>query len=412
MTIMKIGLVCPYNMFEHAGGVQQLVVHLAEELTKRKHDVRIITPKPVRFNGTAPDNYILLGTSAKFNPGMATAGTWTFDINNGEAQAMLETEKFDVLHFHEPWAPILARQILAHSKAAHVGTFHANLVDSVAAKSLVNMFIPYGRGIGKKMHLLTAVSRASASVLIDKGGDEELVKNIRYIPNGIDLKLYKPAKKPIALSGPDTKTIFYVGRLERRKGVEWLIRAFAILSAEMPNAHLIIAGEGSRRNSLEQLADTLEVPNVEFVGYISDEHKRYLMGNADLVCSPAMFGESFGIVLLEAMAMGVPLIAGRNAGYTNVLSGHGRLGLVDSESTEDFANRLAVFLSNEPVRRLVRDWGLKEVKQYDYPKIADLYENSYKDAIAVLRQAKAVQTKNEKQKRKAIHRLFVRRHAG
>lgn len=413
MTNMRIGLVCPYNMFDHPGGVQQLVTHLADGLVKKGHSIKIITPRPVKFHGEVPERYILLGTSRRVRSGLSTMGDVTFEIDNSQVEAVLENEKFDVINFHEPWSPVLARQILGRSSAAHVGTFHANLDDSIAGKSYVNMFVPYGRAISEKMHLFTAVSRASAAVLINKGADEELVKNIKFIPNGIDLKLYKPHKKPTPLSGPDSKTILYVGRLERRKGVEWLIRAFSLLIKEMSNAHLIIAGEGNRRNYLEQLVETLGVDNVEFVGYVSNEHKRYLMGNADLVCSPAMFGESFGIVLLEAMAMGTPLVAGRNSGYINVLTGHGRLGLVDSEATEDFAGRLSIFLDDEAVRRLWRDWALKCVKQYDYGVVIDRYEAVYKEALAIAQKGQAtkqLKDENGKKKRKIVSRLFVRRH--
>lgn len=215
---MRIALVCPYNMFEEAGGVMQVVLHLHDGLVKKGHYVRIITPKPAGFKGDNPKDYILLGTSTRFNPGMGTSGTWTFDIDTQEVKRVLEEEKFDVINFHEPWAPILARQILPMSNAAHVGTFHANLMDSVAAKSIVNLFMPYGRGIGEKLHLMTAVSPAPASLLIDKDPDHHLVKNIQYIPNGIDLNVYKPLKNVKPLSGAGTKTIVYVGRLEKKEG--------------------------------------------------------------------------------------------------------------------------------------------------------------------------------------------------
>jgi phosphatidylinositol alpha-mannosyltransferase len=112
---MKIALVCPYNMFERAGGVQQQVIHLHNELEKRGHSVKIITPKPVGFEGNAPDDYILLGSSTNFNPfnsGMATSATWSFDADGDKIKEIFKKEKFDVLHFHEPWAPILGRQIL------------------------------------------------------------------------------------------------------------------------------------------------------------------------------------------------------------------------------------------------------------------------------------------------------------
>lgn len=410
---MKIALVCPYNMFERPGGVQSLVLALADGLKKRHHQVKIITPRPVGFKGDVPQDFILLGTSTRFNPGTGTTGTWTFDVGNKEVKAVLAKEKFDVINFHEPWAPILARQILPLSKAAHVGTFHANLADNAAAKYLVNLFSPYGRGIGDKLHQMTAVSPAPAKILLEKDPNHRLVKNIKYIPNGVDSSIYKPPKKRIPLNGPGTKTVVYVGRLERRKGVESLIKAFKLLSDEMPNAYLLIGGEGGLRSRLEQIVRTYDTPNVNFLGYVTDEQKRHLMRNADLFCAPAMFGESFGIVIVEAMASGAPIIAGRNIGFLSVINGRGRLGLVDAGATEDFANRLSVFLNDETINRLAREWSLGEIKKYDYSKIVDQYEQAYNDALAqwrVERHLNGGNAKNGKRKFwKTKHRFLLRR---
>ncbi|KKU19810.1 MAG: Glycosyl transferase, group 1 family protein [Candidatus Saccharibacteria bacterium GW2011_GWA2_46_10] len=381
---MKIGLVCPYNMFERAGGVQQVVQHLHDGLTKKGHTVKIITQRPSGFKGSVPDDYILLGITRDFKGGFGVAGNWGMPVNGEEIEQALDREKFDVINFHEPWVPILAWSMLPYSAAAHVGTFHANLIDNIAAKSWPRIFTPYARGIGAKMHLLTAVSPAPASLLISKASkkwEDDLIRNIRYIPNGVDLKLYKPFKKRQPLSGPNTKTVVYVGRLDRRKGIHWLLRAFAQLQADMPNLHLIVAGEGSYRTRLLEIVKTEKIHNAQFVGYVTDEEKRRLLGNADVVCAPALYGESFGIVLLEAMAMGAPLLAGNNLGYINIMTGHGRIGLIDPKATVDFANRLNVFLTDEGLRKFLRQWNLTEVKKYDYPKIVDQYEAAYGEAL-------------------------------
>ena len=415
---MKIALVCPYNMFERTGGVQQLVTHLHDGLVKKGHTVKVITQRPAGFKGDVPEDYILFGVSRNFDGGFGVSGSWGMPADGNEIATILRSEKFDVINFHEPWMPLLAWQMLKRSKAAHVGTFHANLLDNTAAKSWVNVFTPFGRGIGQKMHVLTAVSPAPAALLLNKANhksaaEKKLIENIKYIPNGIDLKLYKPPKKRLPLNGPSTKTVVYVGRLDRRKGVEWLLRAFAVLERKLPHAYLIVAGEGPRRDRLEQLADSLNIKNIHFAGYVDDDEKRRLMGNADVFCSPAMFGESFGIVLIEAMAMGVPVIAGRNSGYVNVLTGQGRIGLVDSKATDDFTDRLAVVMTDDKLNGLLRRWGLKEVKKYDYPKIIDQYQAAYKEALQLAveeRNGKSV-LKNEATKRPFIHRLLVRRHA-
>ena len=381
---MKIGLVCPYNMFERAGGVQQVVQHLHDGLTKKGHTVKIITQRPSGFKGSVPDDYILLGITRDFKGGFGVAGNWGMPVNGEEIEQALDREKFDVINFHEPWVPILAWSMLPYSAAAHVGTFHANLIDNIAAKSWPRIFTPYARGIGARMHLLTAVSPAPASLLISKASkkwEDDLIRNIRYIPNGVDLKLYKPFKKRQPLSGPNTKTVVYVGRLDRRKGIHWLLRAFAQLQADMPNLHLIVAGEGSYRTRLLEIVKTEKIHNAQFVGYVTDEEKRRLLGNADVVCAPALYGESFGIVLLETMAMGAPLLAGNNLGYINIMTGHGRIGLIDPKATVDFANRLNVFLTDEGLRKFLRQWNLTEVKKYDYPKIVDQYEAAYGEAL-------------------------------
>jgi phosphatidylinositol alpha-mannosyltransferase len=412
---MKIALVCPYNMFERAGGVHQVIIHLHDGLVKKGHVVKIITPKPAGFRGRIPEDYILLGTSRTFNGGFGTAGNWGMEFGGSEIEAVLKKEKFDVINFHEPWAPMLAWQMLGYSTAAHVGTFHANLVDSVAAKSWVNMFIRYGRGIGNKMHVITAVSPAPAALLISKASkkaEKEQVANIHYIPNGIDLSVYKPYKKRLPLNGPGTKTIVFVGRLEKRKGVEWLIKAYVLLAAKMPNAYLIIAGEGGQLDSLEEQVRSAKLRNVHFAGYVDDEEKRRLMGNADLVCSPALFGESFGIVLVEAMAMEAPLLGGNNLGYINVMTGYGRLGLVDPKATEDFANRLGVFLTDERLRKSFRHWELNEVKKYDYTKIVEQYEQAYMEALSKWRAERHLNgenAKNGKKSRKTKRRFLLRR---
>ncbi len=404
-------------MFERTGGVQQVIQHLHDGLTKKGHEVKVITQRPSGFEGDVPVDYILFGVVRNFKGGMGTQGNWGMPSDGEEISQILERENFDVINFHEPWMPILAWQMLKHSKAAHVGTFHANLIDTAAAKSWVNVFLPYGRGIGQKMHVLTAVSPAPAALLVskaDKESEKKLIKNMKYIPNGIDLGLYRPPKKRLPLNGPNTKTALFVGRLESRKGVEYLLKAVLHLQELVPNSYLIIAGEGPQRSKLEQITKSLKLKNVRFTGYVDENEKKRLMGNADLLISPATHGESFGIVLIEGMAMGVPVMGGRNSGYINVLNGHGQLGLVDPKATEDFAQRMGIFMTDDKIAGLLRGWGLSDVKKYNYSKIIDQYEAAYKEAIK-LRDEKEnpikAKKKDETSNKKTIRRFFVRRHA-
>jgi phosphatidylinositol alpha-mannosyltransferase len=396
---MKIALVCPYNMLERAGGVAEVVINLREGLIKKGHSVKIITPRPTGYEGETPTDYILLGTSAKFNAGLATDGTWTFNIGSDEIQEVLEQEKFDVINFHEPWAPILARQILPLSKAAHVGTFHANLVDSVAAKSLVNLFLPYGRGIGDKLDLITAVSPAPAALLIDKDPEHRLVKNIKFIPNGVNIKKYQ-TRPAMAVKHPNIKTILYIGRLEGRKGIKYLLRSFNELCKTRDDVQLLIAGSGPEEEKLRDFVNEFNVPRVTFLGFITDEDKVHHLHRADAFCSPAIKGESFGIVLIEAMAAGCPVIAGDNLGYQSVMTGTGAISLVNPKDTVDFARRLGIMLFNNELRDVWLKWARSYVKQFDYKHIVDLYESAYEEAIKI--HASRPETK---------HWYSVRRHA-
>ena len=136
MKYMKIGIVCPYNMFQFAGGVQDIVVNLHTYLSAQGHSVKIITPRPRAHQDSVSDHYILVGRSAKMNTPFNTMADIGFEADGDEIQAILDREQFDIIHFHEPWVPVLSRQILSRSKSINVATFHAKLPESLLSKSI------------------------------------------------------------------------------------------------------------------------------------------------------------------------------------------------------------------------------------------------------------------------------------
>ncbi len=407
-------------MLDRPGGIPVFVRHLHAGLKKNGHTVRVITQRPSSFKGAAPEDYILLGITRTFKAsGFGTEGSWGMPTDGEAIAKVLEAEDFDVINFHEPWLPMLAYQMLKHSRAAHVGTFHSNLMDTAAGKAWTSkVFTPYGRPLLRKMDVFTATSPVAAGMLIKRADmnsahERWMIENLKYIPLGVDLSFYKPLKKRIPLNGAGTKTIVYIGRQEKRKGVDLLLEAYNLLEKQNPNVHLVMGGAGLMTKKLKQYAEYEGLKNVQFTGYLTEEEKLRLLQHADVTCYPSPFGEGFGIVLLEAMAVGAPIVAGNNIGYEQVMKGHGRLGLVDPTSVKDFANRLAVFLEDEPVRKLMSSWALSEVKQYDFTKIVAQYEKVYREAIELKRngsKAKVIAKDNEKS-RKTLRRLFVRRHA-
>jgi phosphatidylinositol alpha-mannosyltransferase len=286
---------------------------------------------------------------------------------------MLATEQFDVLHFHEPWIPVLSRQILLRSTSVNIATFHAKVPETLMSRTVIRVVTPYLKSVMKYLHVLTAVSDSGAeyaSSLTDQP--------ITIIPNGIDLHKY--SDKPADIDELP-RTVLFIGRLERRKGVKYLLQAYQLLAQDNPNIRLVIAGDGPDREKLELLAEDLQLPNVSFLGYVSEDLKLELLAEADIFCSPAIFGESFGIVLLEAMATGTVCVAGNNSGYVDVLQDLGALSIVNPQDTEEFARRLDLLLHEPSVRALWRKWAKNYIKQFNYPKIVDQYEDLYREAL-------------------------------
>jgi phosphatidylinositol alpha-mannosyltransferase len=371
---MRIGITCPYNIF-NASGVGEVVLALQQELTKRGHYVKVITPRPRNYEGEVPESIITLGMSVKTKAFSGTAWQWSVSADNNDIDEMLQREKFDIMHFHEPWIPFLGQQIAQRSEAVNIATLHALAFDNVTSKTIKNVVTPYTKPMIKYFDEFTAVSEAATGYFKTLSD-----RPVTIIPNGIDIKRY--SKRPsTAVRHPNMKTIFYVGRLEDRKGVKFLLRAYNELSAKHDNIQLLIAGTGPDEKKLREYVNELKIPRVTFLGFISDEEKIHQLHRADLFCSPARYGESFGIVLLEAMAAGTPIIAGDNAGYVTTMKDTGSISLVNPQDTIDFARRLELMVFNEDIRLVWQKWAKNYVKQYDYKNIVSMYEDLYKKAL-------------------------------
>lgn len=366
---MKIGIVCPYNILK-GGGVQEHVRAMHTELRARGYDAKIITPLPREGEVTDLPDVIFVGSATDLRGPNATSFQISASVNGDKIQQMLDREQFDILHFHEPWIPDLSRQILTRSNAINIATFHAKIPETLMSRSIIKVVTPYMKSVLKYFHAYTAVSASAIEYARTLTDDP-----ITIVPNGIDLSAYQqPAKRP---HPKGLKSILYIGRLERRKGLKYLLQAYRLLAEADPKVRLIIAGDGPDREKLELLAEDLQLPNVEFLGYISEARKHKLLAEADLFCSPAVFGESFGIVLLEAMATGLVTVAGNNSGYRDLMSGLGALSIVDPHNIEEFARRLRLLLSEPKLRALWQAWAVDYVKQFSYKIIVDEYEKLY-----------------------------------
>ncbi len=368
---MKIGIVCPYNIFQ-PGGVQEHVEFQAAILRRRGHDVTIITPRPRgHLDEDAPEGVVFIGGSARIKTPSATSSDVSISIDVEAVDTEL-AKGYDVIHVHEPALPLLARQMLPRVSCLRVGTFHAALPGNALGRSLVRSYRAYTKTVLPYIDTITAVSPAAIGFIENLVDDDA----ITYIPNGISLEKMKTAKS----SGRNTHQILFIGRLEKRKGALYAIKAFAELKVRKPNAELIIAGDGPLRDSLENYVERSDIKDVTFLGFISNEEKYYRLSTCSVFTSPALYGESFGIVLAEAMAFGTPIVAHRNEGYEWVLQDTGRLSLVDVHDIEEYTDRLELMMDDQQLRSTWQKWAKSYVKQFDYERVVDQYEALYKQA--------------------------------
>ena len=363
---MKIAIFTPYNIFIH-GGVNDHVKYQAKLLRERGYDVTIITPRPRKMEDNPPEGVVYLGGSARVKAPHATSADISVSIDNEDIDAEL-SKGYDILHVHEPLVPIAARQLLTRATGGvvRVGTFHAALPGNALGKSLVSTYRSYAKRVLPHIDVVTAVTPAATGFI--EGYDIP----ITYIPNGIDLSVYQPrnAKR-------DRSMILFIGRLEKRKGAREAIKAFEILKQRKPEAKLVIASDGPLRESLEEYVLENSIEDVTFLGFISEEEKLDLLSRCGIYTSPALYGESFGIVLAEAMAMGAPIVAHPNDGYKWVMKETGRLSLVNCDDAEAYADRMQLLLEDDSLRVLWQSWARDYVRQFDYEKIVDQYEALY-----------------------------------
>ncbi|HEX3425980.1 MAG TPA: glycosyltransferase family 4 protein [Acidimicrobiales bacterium] len=292
---MRVGLVCPYSL-TMPGGVQGQVIALGRALRDMGIEARVLGP----CDGPPPDSSVTpLGNSVPYasNGSMAPIAP--------DPSCVLRTirafrdEAFDVVHLHEPLVPGPSLTALVFTEAPTVGTFHRS-----GESAVYRVMRPLARWAAGKLSLRCAVSEDALHTAAQAlGGHYELVGN------GIDTEGFAHAK-PWPTQG---KTVFFVGRHEPRKGLAVLIEAFEQLG---PDVRLWIAGEGPDTARLQELTAT--DGRIEWLGVLTDVDKARRLAAAEVCCAPSLHGESFGVVLLEAMAASTPIVASDLPGYRNV----------------------------------------------------------------------------------------------
>jgi phosphatidylinositol alpha-mannosyltransferase len=370
---MKIGLVSPYD-YSHPGGVINHVSYLAHYLHLMGNDVKIIAP--MRKKGTMyfEEEVTAVGRPLPIPYGGTTARIPLSPWLPYQVRRVLDKENFDIIHMHEPFIPMLCLSALSESQAINVGTFHAFHERSLAYW----LGQPVMHRLDKKLHGKIAVSRPAMTYI-----SKYLPGNYRIIPNGVDTHHYT-ADGPVREAFKDGKmNILFVGRLEERKGVGDLIRACGVVKKSFPNFRLIIAGPGIRlRGYYEMLARTLLNDHAVFTKFVPYNELPQYYRTADIFCAPANGGESFGIVLLEAMASGTPVVATNIPGYASVLT-HGQDGLLAKPSNHrSLADALLTMLKDGKMRADMAKRGLVTAEKYSWENVSrqvmDFYQTLLK----------------------------------
>lgn len=365
---MKIALVSPYD-YPYPGGVTEHIYHLSQEFTRRGHAVKIIAPSSTdedqldenvyRIGGIVP--VPVSGSIARITLS-PRAYRWIKQI--------LQKEQFDIVHLHEPLMPVICLVTLRHSKSINIGTFHAYRESNfayLAGKPVLKPFIV-------KLHGRIAVSQPARDLVAKYFPGE-----YRIIPNGIDAETFGGEHvQPLPQYSDGKTNVLFVGRIEKRKGLKHLLSAWHAITAQYPDTRLIVVGEGELRQEMEAFARERRLRNVVFVGYVPNNELPRYYRTAHIFCAPSTGFESQGIVLLEAMAAGRPIVASDIAGYRTVIT-NGQEGLLVPPADEAaLAAAITRLISDTELQQRLGQAGRITAQRYSWDKIAsqvlDYYE--------------------------------------
>jgi phosphatidylinositol alpha-mannosyltransferase len=360
---MKIALVSPYD-FSYPGGVNNHITALEKQLTRMGHQVKVIAPasKAVEAFG---DRFLTIGTPWP----MPISGT-TVRISislrlASKIKEVLKREKFDIIHLHEPFMVMLCSAMLRFSKSLNIGTFHAT-----KGKPGYNWGWPISRLMLKRRCRKLAGKIAVSQSAMDYASSY-VSGPYEIIPNGIDLEKFSPEVQKIKKFNDDKLNILFVGRLEKRKGLKYLLDAYRRVKDEFYNSRLIVVGPGTRfLGKYKKQVRDYGLKDVHFVGSVSDNELPRYYNTVDVFCAPATGQESFGIVLLEAMACGKPIIASNIEGYAGVMT-DGKEGiLVPPKNVEGLAEALKTIMTDEELRKKMGERGMITAESYSWQRVA------------------------------------------
>ena len=364
---LNVALFAPYDL-ARPGGVNTQLRAQARALRRLGHTVRIYGPASAALG----QDEVALSGSVDVTFGGTEAGLGLDPRAGSRVAALFDRERFDVVHVHEPLVPLLPWFALRHARAPIAATFHVHREDGHRWYPLAR---PWLRSLVARVAVRIAVSPAAQrTVAAHFPGDYEIV------PNAVDVEAFRvPRVRPRAMTA-DRPRVLCVGRLEPRKGVDCLIRAMIDVQRRVPAAQLVIVGDGPSRGALADLARTAGV-DAQFVGRVGDDVLPAYFQASDVVCAPAIGGESFGVVLIEAMACGKPIVASRIEGYEAIIATTDAGLLAAPGDARALATAIVTLLSDADLRRTFGARGCEASRAYDAASIARQLDAVYQRLV-------------------------------
>ncbi len=357
---MRVGLVID-DRISRPGGVQEYVLGLDDYLRSKGHQPIIFTSGRYTKKQRGKRKIISFGKTFDL-PGDAQKG-FTFTLGQGKkVRKALNKERPEIVHIQGPPGP-LGISFLQNSDLVNIITFHV-AHEVFLADFLLKHLSPLWKKFDKKVDGRIAVSPVAADYA-QKFSPEPF----KIIPVGVDLQRFKPKAPKVAKFNDGKINLLFVGRLDKRKGIKYLLKAYQRLSRVESKVRLIIIGDGPEKEKAKDFVKKESLKEVRFIGYVSSQDLPSYYATADIFCSPATHGESLGVVLLEAMASGLPVVAFDNPGYQSVFPDFGQGFLVPKRNVSALTQALLILIASPRWRKELSRKNRDYAKRFAWPKI-------------------------------------------
>ena len=373
---LRIALVSPYD-FAVPGGVTTHIVNLAARFRDLGHGVHIMAPSSTDEPEESVDGFHRVGKTIVPLRTNASIARVSFSLTLGpQVKRILRENDFDIIHLHEPMAPLLPWYVLWHSKCVNVATFHA----SRETRTVYRTYKPFIKRLFKRLHGKIAVSQTARNFVWGSfKGD------YRVIPNGIDAEVYSRDVPSFEHLEDGKFNVLFIGRLEKRKGLPYLLDAMQIVQKLRTNTRLIVVGAFTERQlaKVKRKVKRCGLENVLFEGFASEEDKIRYLKTADVFCAPARGDgrESQGLVLLEAMAAGTPVVASDLLGYRTVSPGGGAALYVAPEDPRALARAILRMMEYPDTANRYRLAGSQRALEFSWDVIAEEVMGYYRELL-------------------------------